>query len=163
MIQLCWVFWSVTYKSTWPATISMPFRVPWTSYSKIHNYVICWFFEIGQKTCYIKVQVQYPLNVQFWQNTSIVQILIRGKFVVLDTLKMGCTSSFFIFFYFERSWNIIRKWLRMLLWFGTHYTAKLIFYQSPTRDSHYTVSKQWLCSHHWQLLAAQWLHSLSTV
>ena len=38
------------------------------------------------------------------------------------------------------------------------YKAKLLFHQSPTRNSHYSVTGQWLCSHHWQLPVEQWLH-----
>ena len=38
------------------------------------------------------------------------------------------------------------------------YTEKLLFHQSPTKHSDYTVTGQWRCSHCWQLLAAWWLH-----
>ena len=55
-----------------------------------------------------------------------------------------------------------------LLWFAettaihhnislNEYTAKLLFHQSPTRHSHYTMTRQWLCSDCWQQLAAWWL------
>ena len=49
-------------------------------------------------------------------------------------------------------------------WSQAHnYTAKLLFHQSPTRHSDYTVTGQWRCSHCWQLLAARWLHRWSIV
>ena len=38
------------------------------------------------------------------------------------------------------------------------YTAKILFHQSSTWHSDYTVTGQWWFSHRWQLLAAQWLH-----
>ena len=43
------------------------------------------------------------------------------------------------------------------------YTAKLLFHQSPTLHSDYTVTGQWWCSHHWQLPAARWQHRWSPV
>ena len=50
--------------------------------------------------------------------------------------------------------------LRSVLTNWPHFTyiAKLLFHQSPTRHSHYTVTWQWLCSDYWQLPAARRLH-----
>ena len=43
------------------------------------------------------------------------------------------------------------------------YTAKLLFLQSLTRHSHYTVTKQWPCSDCWQLWTIKSLHELTNI
>ena len=81
--------------------------------------------------------------------------------MLLSTIKTGQTVSAIIMGYYIYTMEINN--LLPSLQKNSHkspFTAKLLFHRSPTRHSDYTMSRQWQCSHQWQLPTAQWLRNL---